>query len=243
MFAIARKGKMIVEEINSKYLNETMQLKVYKPENFSTLYKYHICIMQDGDDYFQMGRVATLSDRLHSDQSITNTVFAGIHYEDKYDRRKKYHPDGEQHEVYVKFLAHEVVPLLDEIIPTHHMGQSRTLLGDSLAGTLALMTAIKYPNTFGRVIMQSPYVNETVLNAVKQTSSLEAIDIYHTIGTKETAVEALEGTLDFLTPNRDLNKLLLEKNTSYVYDELDDGAHTWKYWQKDLPNVLKAMFE
>jgi enterochelin esterase-like enzyme len=33
--------------------------------------------------------------------------------------------------------------------------QARTLIGDSLGGTVSLMTALDYPNMFGNVIMQS----------------------------------------------------------------------------------------
>lgn len=230
-------------EITSLYLNETLTITWYQPEAFSSLYKYHICIMQDGNDYFQLGRVATLSDRLHSDGSITNTVFVGIHYRDKYDRRKKYHPQGEEQEAYIQFLVREVIPLLDEVLPTLHMGKSRTLMGDSLAGTLALMTAIRYPNTFGQVIMQSPYVDDTVLEKVEAAENMQTIDIYHTIGTEETAVGTTDGKVsDFLSPNRRLQEMLTQKNISYAYHELD-GEHTWKAWQKDLPRALKTMFE
>lgn len=241
---MGRKGKMTEETIESKYLNESMTLKIYQPETFSPLYKYNICIMQDGNDYYQMGRVATLSDKLHANHDISNTVFVGIHYQDKFDRRKKYHPDGEQQDVYIKFLVYEVVPLLDNKIPTYHMGQSRALIGDSLAGTLAFMTALQYPNTFGKVIMQSPYVDQTVIDAAKQASNIHAIDIYHTIGTAETAVETTDQQeLDFVTPNRQLSQVLNDKGANYTYKELEGAIHTWKYWQKDLPNVLMSMFD
>ncbi|WP_100011502.1 alpha/beta hydrolase [Lentibacillus sediminis] len=240
---MGRKGTFTERTIDSDYLKEQMTVKIYKPESFSRLYKYNICIMQDGDDYFQMGRVATLSDRLHDSAEINNTVFAGIHYQDKFDRRKKYHPSGEQNAAYTKFLVHEVVPLLDEELPTYHMGKSRALMGDSLAGTLALMTAFKYPNTFGKVIMQSPYVDDTVLEAVKEASDIHSVDIYHTIGTDETAVKMTDGeTADFTTVNRELNELIEATGADYIYHELDAGKHTWKYWQNDMKRVLTTMF-
>ncbi|CDQ40619.1 MULTISPECIES: alpha/beta hydrolase [Virgibacillus] len=241
---MGRKGSMIEKQINSNYLDETIALKIYQPQSFSSLYKYHICIMQDGNDYYQMGRIATLSDRLHENEDMTNTIFVGIHYQDKFDRRKKYHPQGEQNQSYTKFLVNEVVPFLDELLPTFHMGQSRTLMGDSLAGTLAFMTAIRYPHTFGNVIMQSPYVDETVLEAANQATNLDAIDIYHTIGSEETKVTTTDGkTQDFLTPNRALYQILTNKGFSYEYHELLQGEHTWKYWQKDMKRALTTMFD
>lgn len=239
-----RRGKMITKEIDSKYLNETKEIKIYQPESFSPLYKYNICIMQDGNDFFQMGRVATLSDKLHDDEEIANTVFVGIHYKDRADRRRKYHPNGEEYEAYTKFIVKEVIPLLDEIIPTLMLGKTRALMGDSLAGTFALVTALRYPNTFGKVIMQSPYIDESVLNIVKKSEiNFSSLDIYHTIGTKEDEAPLSDGTIeDLLTPNRQLNNLLNEKGANCTYYELEDGNHTWKYWQKDMPRTLISMF-
>ncbi|MFC0524740.1 alpha/beta hydrolase [Pontibacillus salicampi] len=239
---MGRDGTMVDYTIDSQYLNEALTVKVYKPSSFSPLYKYHVCIMQDGDDYMQLGRIATLSDRFHEDGSIENTIFVGIHYQDKYDRREKYHPDGEKFTAYMKFLVNEVVPLLDEELPTYHMGGSRALMGDSLGGTMALMTAVKYPNTFGKVIMQSPLVNNYVMEQVEESTEIGTIDIYHTIGTEETEVPTTsDGYQDFLTPNRKLKQLLEEKCSAYTYHELD-GEHTWKFWQKDLKRALPTMF-
>ncbi|MEN2767613.1 alpha/beta hydrolase [Ornithinibacillus xuwenensis] len=240
---MGRKGKMLERQIESDYLNEVMTLKIYQPESFSPLYKYHICIMQDGNDYYQLGRIATFSDQLHDDAEIENTVFVGIHYKDRQDRLKKYHPSGEQYEAYTKFLVREVVPLLDDFLPTYHMGGTRALMGDSLAGTLALTIAIRYPNTFGKVIMQSPLVDDVVLDLVKQAENLHGLDIYHTIGTAETNVETtLNPDVDFLTPNRRLKDLIEQKGTTYYYKEIPEGIHTWKYWQKDMVQALKAIF-
>jgi enterochelin esterase-like enzyme len=238
---LKRQGKMIEKEIFSKYLEEKLSIKIYLPKNFSTLYKYYICIMQDGNDYYQLGRVATYSDQLHESGEIENTVFAGIHYRDKYDRMEKYHPNGEKHEAYVKFLRFEVVPMLDELFPSFYLGATRVLMGDSLGGTVSLLTALSYPNTFGKVIMQSPLVNEKVIEAVQQANDLSMLSIYHTIGTKETNVQTTSGKImDFLKPNRDLQHILMNKAVDYTYHE-NDGEHTWKQWQKDLPRALTTI--
>jgi enterochelin esterase-like enzyme len=231
-------------EIDSKYLNEMKKIKIYFPETFSDLYKYNIAIMFDGDDYFQMGRIATYSDKLHEDYELTNTIFVGIHYKDAEDRRKKYHPNGEEHEAFTKFVVKEVVPLLDDELPTYHMGKSRILMGDSLAGTFSLLTALKYPNTFGKVILQSPFIDEATLEQVKQTDDLSSVDIYHTIGEKEDEAKLTDGRIiDQLTPNRELKDYVSSKNSSYIYHELEDGQHTWKYWQQDMVRALTTTID
>lgn len=239
---MGRKGSTKEYTINSQYLEEEMTLKVYTPENFSPLYKYHFCIMQDGNDYFQMGRAATLSDQLHTDEKIENTIFIGIHYNDKYDRQDKYHPNGKKQAAYVNFLIREVVPFLDEELPGYYMGNGRTLAGDSLAGTLALMTAVKFPNIFGNVIMQSPYVDEHVMEVVQSAKDFSSLTIYHTIGTKESKVETTNGEQkDFLEPNKELRDYLNRKPLRYTFHELD-GDHTWGTWQKDFQRALLTIF-
>ncbi|SET55549.1 Enterochelin esterase [Salinibacillus kushneri] len=233
---------MFDKSIHSEYLNESITLRIYQPENYSSLYKYHICIMQDGNDYFQLGRAATFIDHLHERGDIENTVLVGIHYKDKYDRHEKYHPDGRKNNDYIKFLRFEVVPVLDDILPGYYLGSARTLIGDSLGGTVSFMTALAYPNTFGNVVMQSPYVDEKVMMTAKASENLSLIKIYHTIGKHETNVQTTKGGIkNFLKPNRQLSQLLQSKTSEYTYNELS-GDHTWKAWQKDLPNAFISIF-
>lgn len=236
---MARKGKMYDRTIESKHLTESITIKIYEPEQFDSLYENYVCIMQDGDDYFHLGRVATVSDRLHDDFDIVNTTFVGIPYIDRFDRWKKYHPDGEQFSNYKLFLRNEVVPLIDEILPINPLGTVRILMGDSLAGTISLMAALDEPELFNRVIMQSPYVDEIVLNAVKQFDKPIEPQIFHTFGLNETNVPTTKmGKLDFVKSNQQLVSLLSEKFSSYYYEINSEGNHTWKFWQKELPDLL-----
>lgn len=234
---------MFEKEIKSNYLNETLSLKFYQPKELDSIYETNVCIMQDGNDYYNLGRVATLSDSLHEDFSITNTIFVGIHYIDRFDRREKYHPDGKEHDNYKKFLVKEVVPLISEQLPINPLGEKWTLMGDSLAGTLAFLIAAENQDLFDNVIMQSPLVNETVIQIANQLDDNSDLEIYHTIGLKETEVgTTVDGKIDFVTPNKALHNILKDKNLTYHYHELPDGIHTWKFWQQDLPRALNTIF-
>jgi enterochelin esterase-like enzyme len=233
--------KGTIEEITftSDSLGEELTLLIYKPANFSTLYKYHLLIAQDGQDYFNLGRVARLTEELIQDKQIPNTIIVGIPYKDVHDRRKKYHPNGEHHHAYIRFLAHELVPYLDHTYPTYQVGMGRALIGDSLGGTVSLLAALHYPNTFGKVAMQSPYVNSYVLEKVQSFSTPHLLQLYHVIGTEETNVETTDGQIkDFVTPNRELARIIQSKTFSSFLDEFE-GNHTWTYWQPDLNRALR----
>jgi enterochelin esterase-like enzyme len=236
------KGTIKELSISSSELGEEVLLLIYLPANFSPLYKYSLLIAQDGRDYFQLGRLGRLADEFLSKREIENLIIVGVPYKDVADRRRKYHPDGEQNQHYIRFLAHELVPFLDKEFPTYHMGKTRALIGDSLGATVSLMTALQYPHTFGKVILQSPYVDEQVNSLVESFTESELLEIYHIIGNQETKVKMTNGkTGDFLTSNRRLSSIIKSKSITYFYDEFN-GDHTWTYWQPDLERALKMMF-
>lgn len=236
------KGTIKEHNIKSKELGEEILVLIYLPANFSPLYKYSLLIAQDGTDYFQLGKIARLADEYLYEREIENLIIIGIPYKDVEDRRRKYHPDGEQHQQYIRFLAHELVPYLDQEFPTYHMGSTRALIGDSLGATVSFMTALQYPHTFGKVLLQSPYVDKGVIALAESFKETGLLEIYHIIGNQETEVQTTNGRIsDFLTPNRELSTVLKGKFNTYFYEEFN-GDHTWTHWQPDLRRALKMMF-
>jgi enterochelin esterase-like enzyme len=230
-------------QLYSEALQEEVQMFIYFPGSYTPLYKYNLLIAQDGQDYFQLGRVARIADELIHNKEMANTIIVGLPYRDVEDRRQKYHPNGERNRAYIRFLAHELAPFLDREFPTYQMGMGRTLVGDSLAATVSLMAALEYPHTFGKVILQSPYVNETVLSEVEKFDQTHLIDIYHVAGTEETEVQTRNANeRNFLEANRRLSTLLKEKKFSYFYEEFQ-GDHTWTFWQPDLQRALVQMLK
>lgn len=235
-------GSITNLDFYSKELQEDLHLYIYVPANYTPLYKYNILIASDGKDYFQLGGITRLADQLIDNYEIENVIIVGVPYKSIKDRRSKYIPSGEKHEAYLRFLAHELVPYLDETYSTYHMGSRRALIGDSMAATVSLMTALKYPNIFGKVIMQSPYVDSVVLEKVAQFDQPDALSIYHIVGKGEKEVITTDKSIkDFLTPNRELHELMLKKGYSSFYDEFN-GDHTWKYWKPDLKRALIENF-
>ncbi|MED4227999.1 esterase family protein [Neobacillus cucumis] len=236
------KGTIKEYSFQSTELQETVQLLIYLPANFSPLYKYSLLIAQDGKDYFQLGRIGRLADELFFQQEIENLIIVGVPYKNVEDRRRKYHPDGDQNQQYIRFLAHELAPFLDQEFPTYQMGSTRALIGDSLGAAVSLMTALQYPHTFGKLLLQSPYVDEQVLKLVKDFKEGQLLEIYHVVGTQETAVPTTDGKIkDFISPNRLLATEIKMKPITYFYEEYN-GNHTWTYWQPDLKRALKMFF-
>lgn len=233
-------GKIEEVQFYSEELQEEMELLIYLPSRYSPLYKHNVIIASDGKDYFQLGRIGRVADQLMEEEQIEPVIIVGVPYKTVEERRRLYHPEGDRRKAYSRFLARELIQYIDETYPTFQMGGSRTLIGDSLAASISLLTAAAYPNCFGNVVLHSPFVDEQVLEAVRSVKDPAALSIYHVIGKQETYVPTTaDGRLDFLTPNRELHELIIERGFPYFYEELE-GDHTWKSWQ---PDVRRALLE
>lgn len=234
-------GTITEAAFKSRELDEKLNLLIYLPPSYSPLNKYSLLIVQDGKDYFQMGRLTRFADGLLGEKKIEDLIIVGIPYKNVKDRRQKYHPEGDRNGAYIRFLAHELVPWLEEEYPTCAVGKCRTLMGDSLAATVSLMTAIQYPHTFGKVILHSPYVNDAVISAVRAHREPHLLEIYHVVGKDEIEIKfSPERVEDFLTPNRELHQAFEESGFDSFYDEFN-GGHSWKYWQPDVKRALSKM--
>ncbi|WJY28912.1 MULTISPECIES: alpha/beta hydrolase [Sporosarcina] len=235
-------GKIHDIQFFSEALQEEMELLVYLPYNYTPLLKYSVLFASDGKDYFQYGRIGKVIDTYLSSEEIENVIVVGIPYKSVSERRRMYHPDGDRQKDYIRFLAHELVPYIDEHYPTYQIGGGRALIGDSLAATVSLQTALQYPNCFSRVILQSPYIDGKVLDAIENAKSPQTLSVYHIVGEGETEVATTaDGTQDFLTPNREAKKLFENRGFPYFYEEFK-GEHTWKYWQPDVQRAVKMVF-
>ena len=226
----------------SECLQEEMQLLIYIPANYTPLYRYNILIASDGKDYFQLGGIPRLADELIDDYEIEHLIVVGVPYKSVGDRKRKYIPSGDQHEAYLRFLAHELVPYLDREFSTNALGACRGLIGDSMAATVSLLAAVKYPHIFGKAILHSPYVDDLVMEKVRTAKGFDQLSIYHVIGTDEDEVILHDKTVkDFLTPNREMHQLMVEMGYETFYEEFK-GNHTWKYWKPDLKRALIENF-
>nr|WP_071316431.1 alpha/beta hydrolase-fold protein [Anaerobacillus isosaccharinicus]MBA5587599.1 esterase family protein [Anaerobacillus isosaccharinicus]QOY34224.1 esterase family protein [Anaerobacillus isosaccharinicus] len=237
------KGNIIDDFIESRFLQEKINLKTFLPNNHSPLYTYQLVIAQDGDDYLQKGKLASVASELLENKEINNCIIVMIPYQSIEDRYHKYHPNGAKNGAYIRFLAEELIPYLEKKYHTFELASGRTLLGDSLGGTVSLHAAFEYPYTFGQVIAQSPFIDKNTMAKIRSLKKPELLRLYQSVGKLETEVETTKGKVkDFLTPNREFHLLTKEKGIDVYYDEFN-GDHTWPYWQKDLKKALILMLK
>ncbi|SDI53900.1 alpha/beta hydrolase [Natribacillus halophilus] len=227
----------------SDILNTEFDLHVYLPPNYHESISYHLAVAQDGQDFFRLGKIGRKIEDMILEEAGPETIVVGVPYPRVAARRKWYHPDGEELPQYLQFLTAELLPFLAQEYSLHEDPEGRVLMGDSLAGTLALLACLEHPDTFSRAIMYSPYVNDTLLSKIDESSHLGTLTLYHTVGSEEREVKGTDGTImDFISMNNDLHERLNANVSNYRFKTLDKGDHTWYTWEPDLHKALHFMY-
>ncbi|OYD07384.1 alpha/beta hydrolase [Paludifilum halophilum] len=234
------KRTILKREVESRHLKENRDIQVYLPPDYDEAERYPILYLQDGDDYFNLGRLATQANRLILDSEIRPLIAVAIPV-DKEKRTAEYAPVGERHSAYLRFFAEELLPRVEEEFSVSASSRDRVLGGSSLGGTVSLHLALKYPLLFENIFSQSGAFLERTLESIRQSETLDHLEIYQSIGKSETAVPTHMGNLDLLARNREVHRALQEKEARIHYSE-QEGNHTWGFWQKDLPDALNIFF-
>ena len=108
-------------------------LRVYLPPGYNELLSYPAVYCQDGEEFFNFGRIATIANQLILDEGVEPFIIVGVDV-DKKLRTSEYSPDGDRYAGYVSFFGEELVPFIEEKYPVRPEPSERILAGDSLGG-------------------------------------------------------------------------------------------------------------
>ncbi|MCD9020977.1 alpha/beta hydrolase [Cohnella silvisoli] len=226
-------------EVPSEYLPEgNRTIRVYLPPGFQDWISYPVVYCQDGEDFFNFGRIATHAQRLIIEEGWDPFIIVGVDV-DKKIRTSEYAPDGERYAIYTRFFTEELIPWVESHYPVRNVPEQRILIGDSLGGAVSLSLAIAYPNLFNRVISLSGAFYDAYFAQIELAPTLEQIRIWMLIGLQENEFTTDRGTFDFVELNRRAFQLLKDKGAKSHYVE-KDGEHKWGFWQNELPEALGA---
>ena len=211
-------------------------VRVCLPPAFSETAEYPVVWCQDGEDFFNFGRIATIAATLAVEGEIEPLILVGVDV-DKAVRTREYAPDGDLHEAYTAFFAGELVPYIASRYPVRTEPEQMLLAGCSLGGAVSLQLALAHPDRFPNVMSLSGAFYPSSQAAIAAASDLSHLNIFMTVGLQETAFRTDRGVFDFVAMNREARKLLEERGARVDYTERD-GEHLWGYWQMDLPGGL-----
>jgi len=226
-------------EIPSRYLPEgTRTIRVYLPPGYQPWMSYPVVYCQDGEEFFNFGRIATHAQRLILEEDWEPFIVVGVDVNVKV-RTSEYAPDGERYPLYTRFFAEELIPWVESRYPVRDVPEHRLLAGDSLGGAVSVSLALAYPELFSRIVSLSGAFYEPYMEQIGRTASMERMTIWMIVGLQETEFATDRGTYDFVKLNREAAKAFEAKGAKVTYAE-KDGEHKWGFWQRELPEALGA---
>ncbi len=235
------KRTILKEEIHSRHLGEARTLRIYLPPGYNELLSYPVIYCQDGEEFFNFGRIATYANQLILDENIEPFIVVGVEVNTKI-RTQEYAPFGSRFEAYTACFAEEIIPYIEGKYPVRRSADERVLAGDSLGGSVSVHIALRYPELFRRIISLSGAYYEQSQQLIAAESDLSSLDVYMIVGLQETDFESDTGVYDFVKLNQDTRDLLLERGATVRYAE-KDGKHLWGFWQKELPDAIKYFLQ
>lgn len=229
--------------IPSARLGRAVPVHLYLPATFSMEpeHRYPLLVMHDGSDFLHYAAAATVLDNLIHRGLTPELVVA---FCDPDDRLAEY-ADDERH---AAFVVDELVPYLESHLPLVGDRDHRCLGGASFGGVATLSTADRFPDTFGRLLLQSGSFDGAGEGCVERTDDLwrpvkrfvrrflddprrVADRIYMSCGVYEALI----------CDNRALRPLLAGSGANVVLEERMDG-HTWGCWRDSLGVGLTWLF-
>lgn len=233
------KRTIVRHEVPSRILPEDKrETRIYLPPGYQETLSYPVVYCQDGQDFFQFGRIATIAQKMILDEGWEPFVVVGVDV-DKKVRTSEYMAGGERNERYIRFFAEELIPYVENNIAVRRAPDQRVVAGDSLGGAVSLSLALWYPQLFTRVLSLSGAFYAGSMLELEDQASLEGLSVWMTVGLQETAFATDMGTFNFVELNREARRLLEAKGAYVDYRE-KDGEHKWGFWQAELPEALGA---
>ena len=144
----ARSGELVEWTVHSQAQRRDNRVTVYLPARYTTRSAYPLLIVHDGGDYLEYSSMKIVLDNLIHRLDMAETVVAFTY---PGDRLTEY-PNSAAH---ARWIAHELVGELQARLQLIDQPSARCLMGSSFGGVASLSTAVRYPETFGSLLLQS----------------------------------------------------------------------------------------
>ncbi len=237
----ARPGRLEPFKFKSRALGGWRSGHIYLPARFRRTRLYPLLVVHDGADYLNYARMKTVLDNLIHQLEIPDLIVA---FTDSPDRLKEYAND----ETHARFLTEELLTDLTRRLPLLDKPQARCLMGASFGAAAALSTACRYPNVWGRLLLQSgsfaftdigksnrrgPLFDRIVefMNQYRQSPTAVSERVFMSCGVYESLIYE----------NRSLAPLLDATGMQVKFVESRDG-HNWENWRDRLREGLSWLF-
>jgi len=235
----AVKRTVVKHTVPSRLLPEKKRdTRIYLPPGYQETLSYPVVYCQDGEDFFNFGRIATFAQRFILEEDWEPFIVVGVDV-DKRHRTSEYMPGGDRHAAYIRFWTEELLPDIERHYAVRRSADQRLLAGDSLGATACLSAAAARPDLFTRLLSLSGAYYDVPGHPIAALADLSAFSVWMIVGLQEQAFRTDTGIYDFVALNRQMKQMLIERGAAVVYSERE-GEHKWGFWQQALPEALAA---
>jgi len=236
----ARPGALEELKFRSRAFGDERTVSVYMPARFRRTRTYPLLVVHDGGDYLNFSSLKTVLDNLIHRLEIPSLV-AAITY--PRNRLVEY----ANHEPHARFVTEELVPRLEAQLPLTGTPEGRALMGASFGAVAAFSTACRYPEFYGRLLLQSGSFAFTDIGEQWRGPAFDpVVDFVNTYRDRPARVAdrlfVSCGTYESLIyENRSLVPILQSTGMELRYVEARDG-HNWENWRDRLREGLSWLF-
>jgi enterochelin esterase-like enzyme len=237
----ALQGKLDEWTLKSKVFHDRRTLHVYYPARYRKTRRYALLFVHDGHDYLRFAAMQTVLDNLIHRLEIPSMIVA---FSSSANRLGEYAND----ERHAKFVTEEVFPNLEEHLPLIGAPRGRCLMGASFGAVAALSAAHRYPNFYGRLLLQSGSFAFNDIGSENRRGPLfdpiiAFMNQFRAAPTTVTEKAFVSCGMheSLIYENRSLVPMLQATETELRYVEARDG-HNWENWRDRLREGLSWLF-
>ncbi len=255
-------GTLRIHELSSRIFRNTRLLRVWLPPGYDQVggTRYPVLYLNDGQNLFEAAtafagvhwQVGETASRLIAEKKIPPLIIVGIDNTGK-NRVREYLPyksrdpkvpvvEGKH---YPKFLKREVMPLVEGQYPVLTGARNTGLGGSSLGGLITLYTQLSMPNTFGRLLIESPSLFVANRRILAESRKFEEwpLRLYLGMGTHEIGDPVKDEKIT--NDARQLASILQQAQLgeSWLKVRIEEGAsHSEAAWAARFPEALEFLF-
>ena len=241
--------KIISEKFEIPQLKTTRRIWIYLPKDYETSHKkYEVMYLQDAQNLFD--DATSYAGEWQVDETLNkifektgkSLIVVGIDNggEKRIEELSPYKNakyGGGNGDNYVKFIVENLKPYIDKNYRTKPQRKYTTIGGSSLGSLISVYAAVKYPETFGKVLAFSSafWFNAKEMNEFISSSkvNLKQQKYYFIQGKHED--EDMEEQTNRVIENLK-SKNVKSQNIFLKIDE--DGKHNEMYWRREFEGAV-----
>ena len=237
----ARPGELVEMTVHSIAQRRDNRVTLYLPARFRTTVRYPLLVVHDGGDFLEYSSMKTVLDNLIHRLDMAETIVAFTYPGERLDE----YPNSGPH---ARWITGELVPELESQFPLVGQPSGRCLMGSSFGAVASLTTAVRYPDFFGSLLLQSgsfvftdigddhgggPAFDPVVkfMNRYRAKPTRVAERLFISCGIYEPLI----------VPNRSMVPVFTETGMTVNYVESRDG-HNWESWRDRLRDGLSWIY-